>query len=430
MFSIFLTQYNGAILGPIAKVLGWILNVLFDFLSNFGILNAGLCIILFTFIVKTLMIPLTIKQQKFTKLSSKMTPELTKIQEKYKGKKDEVSMRKQQLEMQGVYQKYGANPTSGCLPMLITLPILFALYRVIYNIPAYVDQIYDLYNNIATQIQATSGYADIMTNLSAKMSVKFDASLGINNIIDILSQFKTVEWQNLKDLFPALADTISQNSNQIMHINSFLGVNISNTPITHITAVSILVPILATVTQIVQTKQMTASNPADPSNPGASMMKSMNTVMPVMSGIMCLMLPIGVGIYWIAGGVFQIIQQFFIDRYMDHVNVDELIKKNSEKAKKKKEKLGIDPNMSIEDLAKMQTKSIPGREAGKTKNMSISEKAGYSTKNSGSTKPNVNTDKRESSFNDSTKKYKPGSIAANAHMLSNRYGSDKGDKKK
>lgn len=73
-----------------------------------------------------------------------MNPELQKIQAKYKGKKDDVSLRKQQAETQVVYQKYGANPTSGCLPILITLPIMFALYQVIYNIPAYVNHVYDL----------------------------------------------------------------------------------------------------------------------------------------------------------------------------------------------------------------------------------------------------------------------------------------------
>ena len=66
MVNVFLTQNGGAILGPIAKVLGWILNGIFEFLSNFGVQNAGICIIIFTFLVNALMIPLTIKQQKFT----------------------------------------------------------------------------------------------------------------------------------------------------------------------------------------------------------------------------------------------------------------------------------------------------------------------------------------------------------------------------
>ncbi len=75
LFNIFLTQATG-ILGPIESVLGWILNAIYEFLNLFGIQNVAIVIILFTFIVRGLMIPLTIKQQKFSKLSSKMNPEI------------------------------------------------------------------------------------------------------------------------------------------------------------------------------------------------------------------------------------------------------------------------------------------------------------------------------------------------------------------
>ena len=133
--SVFLTTYQGAILGPIARLLGYILQGIYSVLSTVGIENTGICMILFTFIVNALMIPMQIKQQKFAKMSSVMNPELMAIQAKYKNKKDQESQQKMSLETQAVYQKYGVSPVSGCLPMLITLPILFALYRVIYNIP-------------------------------------------------------------------------------------------------------------------------------------------------------------------------------------------------------------------------------------------------------------------------------------------------------
>ena len=133
MSLIFLTQENGSILGPIAKVLGQILEWLADFLNIFGVQNTGITLILFTFLVNTLMLPLTIKQYKFQKIQSSLAPELARIQKKYKNKKDEASMRKQQEETQELYRRYGANPMAGCLPMLISLPILFALYRVVYH---------------------------------------------------------------------------------------------------------------------------------------------------------------------------------------------------------------------------------------------------------------------------------------------------------
>lgn len=100
--------------------------------------NIGLCIILFTILIYVLMLPMTIKQQKFSKLSAQMNPELQKIQKKYKGKQDQVSMMKMNEETREVYAKYGVSPTGSCLPLLIQFPILFALYRVIWNVPAYV----------------------------------------------------------------------------------------------------------------------------------------------------------------------------------------------------------------------------------------------------------------------------------------------------
>jgi len=118
-----LTKSSG-ILSPIASLLGLIMNGIYEFFYLFGIQNIALSIIVFTFITKTLMFPLTMKQQKFTKLSSRMNPELQKIQAKYKGKRDEESLRRQQAETQAVYEKYGASPTSGCLPLLITFPIM------------------------------------------------------------------------------------------------------------------------------------------------------------------------------------------------------------------------------------------------------------------------------------------------------------------
>ena len=118
----------GSILGPIATVLGYVMDILFRFTSSFGVFNVGLCIILFTIVMKTLMIPLTIKQQKTTKLMSVMNPEIQAIQKKYKGKSDQESMQRQNVEIQAVYEKYGTSMTGGCLPLLIQMPILFGIY--------------------------------------------------------------------------------------------------------------------------------------------------------------------------------------------------------------------------------------------------------------------------------------------------------------
>ena len=100
-------------MGPIASVFGYIMDFLFRITSSMGIMNIGLCIILFTIITKLLLFPLTIKQQESSKLMSLMNPEIKAVQNRYKGKTDQASMAKQQVEMQAVYEKYGSNPMAG-----------------------------------------------------------------------------------------------------------------------------------------------------------------------------------------------------------------------------------------------------------------------------------------------------------------------------
>jgi membrane protein insertase, YidC/Oxa1 family, C-terminal domain len=414
LFTVVLTQYNGVILGPIAKVLGLIFNGLFNVLSSIGIENAGLCIIVFTFIVNGFMIPLTIKQQKFSKLSTKMNPELMKIQEKYKGKKDEASMKNQQLETQALYQKYGANPTSGCLPLLIQMPILFALYRVIYHVPAYVTSIYNMYDKIAVAIQGTGGdyttkmikFAENFKTLQTKGWPDMTKSISNDHLIDIMAQFRSTDWANLQKAFPTIQDQIHASSVQIMHVNSFLGgINIADNPsFGH--PITILIPILAVATQFLQTKMMMVNTPMDASNPTAQTMKTMNNVMPLVSGFFCMTFPTGIGIYWVAGSVFRIIQQFFVNRYMDHIDVEELIAKNQEKSKNRKVKLGIDPNM--QEVAKKRTSSI----------QEIANSNKTNSKKTSSESSNV--DKKNVT-------YKSGSISSIANMLGNKDGSDKGE---
>ena len=141
MYSVILTQNDGVILGPIAKLLGIIMNGIFIMLDKIGIPNIGLAIILFTIVIYLILMPLTIRQQKFSKLSAKMNPEIQAIQAKYKGKKDNESMMRMNEETKAVYAKYGTSPTGSCLQLIIQMPILFALYRVIDNIPAYVTKV-------------------------------------------------------------------------------------------------------------------------------------------------------------------------------------------------------------------------------------------------------------------------------------------------
>lgn len=422
MMSVFLTTYQGAILGPIARLLGYILQGLYSVLSVVGIENTGICMILFTFIVNALMIPMQIKQQKFAKMSSVMNPELMAIQAKYKNKKDQESQQKMSLETQAVYQKYGVSPVSGCLPMLITLPILFALYRVIYNIPAYVPQVYDIYDGLAKVLQeagvtvsqlADKSYISNPTYVvtQAVKAAKADAG-NINYYIDVLSQFNSSGWDVLIKNHPDLSEVITKTAHQARNINYFLGLNIADTP--KIKSVSVIIPIFSIVTQYISTKLSmagTQQQTVNSDNPMGQSMQTMNTVMPFMTGFMCLMFPIGVGIYWIAGNVFRIFQQLCINLYFSKINMDDLIKENVDKAKKKYEKMGMDPSV-LDKAAKTRTSNI---------NTNAAQKQTSTSNNTAKKNSSISDKARKSSTKDIKKSknsnYKEGSIAAYANML-------------
>lgn len=148
MSGIFLTSCtNFFLIRWIANILGFIMNLFYIVIDKFGIGKISICIIIFTIIVKLVLLPINIKQQKTMKLNSVIMPEIQAIQKKYANKKDNDSMMKQQAELNAVYQKYGTSPTGGCLPMLIQFPILLALYAVMACLPNYINEIQDMYNN-------------------------------------------------------------------------------------------------------------------------------------------------------------------------------------------------------------------------------------------------------------------------------------------
>ena len=347
----------GGILGPFATVLGIIMDWLFKLTSVFGIQNIGLCIILFTLVTKLLMFPLTLKQQKSSKLMSVMQPELNAIQAKYKGKTDQESMMKQNVEIQALYEKYGTSMTGGCLQLVIQMPILFALYQVIYHIPAYVSSVKAVFENVVVAITSLGvDHVGMLTQFATdnKVNMVRMGDMATNNgLVDFLYQLNPTQWTALQNLFPSIQDTIATNAAQIEHMNSFLGINLAATPSSVIFAnggfhlsVAILIPILAGLSQWLSAKLMTVNQPANNNTEGNTMaqsMKMMNTVMPLMSVFFCFTFASGIGIYWIASSVFQVIQQFAVNRYMDKIDIDEMIKKNVEKANKKRAKKGLPP---------------------------------------------------------------------------------------
>lgn len=373
-----LTKTSG-ILGPIAELLGLIMEGLFRFTSTFGVLNIGLCIILFTLVTKLLMFPLTIKQQKSSKLMSVMQPEIQAIQKKYKGKQDQDSMMKMNVETKAVYEKYGTSMTGGCLPMLIQLPIMFALYRVMYNIPAYVTSVRHYFDLIIAKLPSGFASSEVFTSLAETHKLGAMDYSNMDKVVDLLYKLTDRQWGEMTAAFPDIATVVTQTGeNAIEAINKmqqFFGMNIAYTPLNiimdffkggsdiHVMAMigAILIPVLSGLTQWYSTKLMTANQPQTDDAAGGNMMKTMNTTMPLMSVVFCFSFPVGIGIYWVASSVFQVIQQVGVNAYLSKIDIDDLIKKNVEKANKKRAKKGLPPTR-INQNASATLRSIQAAE--------------------------------------------------------------------
>lgn len=423
MSTIVLTQDQGFFIGPVAKLLGYLMEGIFNVLDVIGIPNIGLSIIIFTIIIYILMMPLTIKQQKFSKLSAKMNPELQAIQAKYKNKKDQESAMAMNRETQAVYAKYGVSPTGSCLQLLIQMPILFALYRVIYAMPAYVGKIKEAFFPLVDNLIAQAGSAEFIQKFknSAMYAKQFSNELFTsgnteyiqNTYIDVLNKASSSEILSISDKFPSLSTDVNNMVTLLDEYNNFLGLNIANSPSYILkeaiangawimVVAALLIPILSAVTQWINVKLMPQPTDNNKDNPMNSSMKTMNAVMPIMSAFFCYTLPAGMGLYWIAGAVVRTIQQVIINKHIDKMDIDEVIKENLAKKKKKNEKLkkaGIDTE-SLANYAGMSTKNVT---------------ADSSKKNQLTPEEREELLKRAAKNRD--KNYKPGSISARANMV-------------
>ena len=383
MSGIVLTAYPGSILGPVAKFLGWIMNGIYNGISSITggrVESVVLSIVIVTIIIYMCLLPLTIKQQKFSKLSQKMQPEI------------QASMMAMQQETQMLYDKYGISPMGSCVQLIIQMPILLALYRVFYNIPAYLDGVKGSFTNLVTQIQSTSGYTDTLGELMSKFNFTTSSGLTSSNvvdklsnasgdtlsnyIIDILYKLPSKGWDALLDgkYFDGLQSSVESTHNALQHFNYFLGLNISDTPWYIIKnnffvkdkpemwlligILALLIPVLSYLTQLLNIKLMPqASNGNDQM---ANQMKTMNMLMPLMSFFICFTVPVGLGIYWISSAVVRGLQQFFVNKHIENLDLEEVMKKNQEKAKKKREKRGISEDY-IRQAANIRTKSIDAK---------------------------------------------------------------------
>jgi YidC/Oxa1 family membrane protein insertase len=384
--SVLLTKSNMFIVKYFADILGVLMNAIYEL----GVTNIGLCIIIFSIVIYMVMMPMQIKQQKFAKMNSIMTPEIQKIQKKYANKKDQESMLKMNEETKAVYAKYGVSPSGSCLQLLIQMPILFALYQVIWKIPGYVSGIRETFNGVITKVTSIDGYASVLNNFITENNIDvsriyWDSTADVvsnDKLVDLLYSLSPSEWEIFGKVheFSGFSDIISNTASKIAHMQYFLGLNIADTPWellksslasqTYVMVIAaVLIPFLAWITQVLNIKITQSVNNSQQQMEGTmgTTMKAMNVYMPLMSAFFCFTLPIGLGIYWIIGAVIRTLQSLGINRYMKKVDIDDLIKKNMEKVNKKRAKKGLPPQkitqQANQNVRKIQNTNQPKKTA-------------------------------------------------------------------
>ena len=404
----------------VAEILGYLMNGIYLLLDKAGIPNVALAIILFTIVMYLLMTPLQISQQRFSKLNAVMSPEIQKVQAKYKGKRDQVSQQKMLDETNAIYAKYGVNQAGSCIQLLIQMPVLFALYQVIYHIPGYIGLIGGKLRVVAEDASFVSFFTKFVEKLpnNAQLTATLGtgSKLTTESVMDTIYKLNPVQWSELlkeaadKDYSSGLVSL----HDYIERATNFVVMNISDTPMNLITTsfkagqwvvliAAVLIPLLAWGTQVLNMKLMPTANVNKDSKDSMSQtMNTMNTFMPLMSAFFCLTLPVGIGIYWIAGAVVRSIQQFVINKKLDRESIDEIIAKNQKKMNDKRAKKGLPPQ-KITESAHVSTRTIESENRMKEEAQAQrSERAKARAKES-SAYYNANA--------------KPGSLASKANMV-------------
>ncbi len=249
-----------------------------------------------------------------------------------------------------------------------------ALY-VIRSIPAYVQGIKDVYMPLVEQLLSTDSGQKAMEAIGKTSAIAMDPSRydfsKANTMVDALYKFQESSWNTLADKLPDLESVIRSTQESLVHLNSFLGINIAETPmnllmnslktgaiVTAILALSI--PVISGLTQYISMKLMPTATPTDNESSDNTMANSMNAtmkIMPLFSVVMCLTFPSGIGLYWIASAVVRMIQQLAVNKYLSKISLEELIEKNQKKAAKKREKKGTNAK-KLSEMAQVNARRI------------------------------------------------------------------------
>ena len=262
--------------------MGYLLKFAYSLTNNYLI-----SILLFSLVMEIILSPIQIKQQKNQIAQAKLQPKVRAITKKYDGRKDNASMQKKQQEIMDLYQAEKFNPYGGCLPMLIQLPVIFALYHVITNPLKYI------------------------CNVGSETIKALASKLEVVSQIDIIKQIRAGGGiEAFKGEFPELDGVTLPN-----FIN--LGIDLSESPSFDDFGLLWLIPLLVFVASYLSTKIMklfTYQPPESADMQNSASMKFMNISMPLLSAWICFSVPAAIGCYWIFRNIISVAERFIISK--------------------------------------------------------------------------------------------------------------------
>lgn len=300
--------------------LGYLIRVIYNLVQNYG-----LAIILFTVVIKLVLMPLQIKSQKAMRRQQKVQPIIAELQKKYANDQQRL-----QQEMMKVYKENNVGCSGGCLPLLLQFPILIGLYNVIQRPLTYIRGI------------------NITDGAVVEKAREIAAQMGENipSIETFLQreQMKLSTWANELGMsdwginFNFLGLDLSETP-AFSSVSKLLSGDFSNLSTTLLILIPVFAMLMTWLSSKYSQKLSGAANTNNTNDQAQSMTKSMNVMMPLLTGWFTFSLPSGIGIYWIISSVMQIVQQFLITKFFEGKEDDFVVKvpdKNRKRSKKRR----------------------------------------------------------------------------------------------
>ena len=336
-------------------MLDWLYRFLGSMLSFFESFTGGyaFALLLYALVFKIVFLPFSIKQQKNQIAMAKLTPKIELIKAKYKGRNDQPTMQKQQQEIMELQQQEGYSPLSGCLPLLIQLPLIMLLYTVIQNPLSYIAKpteeyankdmdtiILEVYKEVSPGDEEVKALDKLPKNLEIKIISKINKYLDDTDGI-----YQNHESLDTREERIAKIESYGLDVDSIPNFN-FFGVNLADTPSLKNFSILCLIPVLAAAAQWVSmwlTRKFNG-NPQlqqsqDPQTQAS--MKMMDFVFPGMTLWMAFSFSGMLGLYWTFQALLGLLQTFILAKAMplpkfteEEIKVIHKAQKEAEKAQK------------------------------------------------------------------------------------------------